>query len=88
VNAPAFVPPFVLRHEPADSPDGYTLAGHLHPGLVLSGPGRWERLPCFWLASRTAVLPAFGSFTGLAPVSPEPSDRIFVIAEDEVLAVG
>ena len=49
LNAPAFVPPFVLRHEPADSADGYTLAGHLHPGLVLSGPGRWERLPCFWL---------------------------------------
>jgi hypothetical protein len=34
------------------------------------------------------VLPAFGSFTGLAPVSPEPSDRMFVIANDEVLSVG
>ena len=88
LNAPAFVPPFVLRHEPADSPDGYTLAGHLHPGLMLTGPGRWERLPCFWLTPRTAVLPAFGSFTGVAPVSPEPSDRIFVIADDEVLSVG
>ena len=88
LNAPSFVPPFVLRHEPADSPDGYTLAGHLHPGMVLSGPGRWERPPCFWLTSRTAVLPAFGSFTGLATVSPEPSDRIFVIADDEVLSVG
>ena len=36
LNAPAFVPPFVLRHEPAVSADGYTLAGHLHPGLVLA----------------------------------------------------
>ena len=88
LNAPAFVPPFVLRHEPSDSPDGYTLAGHLHPGLMLTGPGRWERLPCFWLTARTAVLPAFGSFTGMAPVAPAPSDRIFVVADGEVLSVG
>jgi len=89
VNAPAFVPPFVLRHEPADSPDGYTLAGHLHPGIVLAGPAlQRERLPCFWLTPRTAVLPAFGGFTGLAPVRPGPDDHIFVIAETDVMPVG
>lgn len=89
VNAPAFLPPFVLRHEPAAADDAYTLAGHLHPGIVLAGPGlQRERLPCFWLSPRTAVLPAFGSFTGLGPVAPEPGDRIFVIAGDEVLAVS
>jgi DNA ligase-associated metallophosphoesterase len=89
VNAPAFVPPFVLRHEPAVSADGYTLAGHVHPGVVLTGPGlQRERLPCFWVTPRTAVLPAFGSFTGFGPVFPEPTDRIFVIAGDEVLAVS
>lgn len=89
LNAPAFVPPFVLRHEPAVAADAYTLAGHIHPGIVLAGPGlQRERLPCFWVTSRTAVLPAFGSFTGLGPVSPAPGDRIFVVAGDEVLAVG
>ena len=31
------------------------------------------------------VLPAFGSFTGLHTVTPRKSDRIFVIAEDQVL---
>ena len=50
LNAPAFVPPFVLRHEPSASAAGYTLAGHLHPGAVLAGPGLLrEHLPCFWL---------------------------------------
>ncbi len=88
VNAPAFVPPFVLRHEPTASPEGYTLAGHLHPGIVLAGPAlQRERLPCFWLTPRGAVLPAFGSFTGSASVVPEPEDRIFVVAGQEVIGV-
>lgn len=89
VNAPAFVPPFVLRHEPADSPEGHTLAGHLHPGIVLAGPAlQRERLPCFWLTSRGAVLPAFGSFTGFGPVYPGPEDRVFVIAEQDVIPIS
>jgi DNA ligase-associated metallophosphoesterase len=88
VNAPAFVPPFVLRHEPTASPEGYTLAGHLHPGIVLAGPAlQRERLPCFWLTPRGAVLPAFGSFTGSASVVPEPEDRIYVVAGQEVIGV-
>jgi DNA ligase-associated metallophosphoesterase len=89
VNAPAFVPPFVLRHEPAASPEGYTLAGHLHPGIVLAGPAlQRERLPCFWLTPGGAVLPAFGSFTGSASVVPGPEDRIFVVADEDVIGVG
>jgi uncharacterized protein len=89
VNAPAFMPPFVLRHEPADSPESYTLAGHLHPGIVLAGPAlRRERLPCFWLRPRGTVLPAFGSFTGHASVVPGPDDRVFVVTEEDVIGVA
>ena len=89
VNAPAFVPPFVLRHEPAPSTEGYTLAGHLHPAIVLAGPAlQRERLPCFWLTPRGAVLPAFGSFTGFASVVPAPEDRIFVVVEQDVISVA
>jgi DNA ligase-associated metallophosphoesterase len=89
VNAPAFVPPFVLRHEPAESTAGYGLAGHLHPAAALVGPGRQrERLPCFLVGPRAAVLPAFGSFTGSAVVEPRPDHRVFVVAGDEVLEVS
>lgn len=89
VNAPAFVPPFVLRHEPAPSTEGYTLAGHLHPAIVLAGPALQRvRLPCFWLTPRGAVLPAFGSFTGFASVVPAPEDRIFVVVEQDVISVA
>ncbi|MEZ0333795.1 MAG: ligase-associated DNA damage response endonuclease PdeM [Gemmatimonadales bacterium] len=89
VNDPAFAPPFVLRHQPARTDDGYTLAGHVHPGVVLAGPGRQrERLACFLFGERVALLPAFGSFTGLGLVEPGPEDRLFVIAGDEVVGVA
>jgi metallophosphoesterase superfamily enzyme len=89
VNAPAFVPPFVFRHEPVTSTDGYGLAGHVHPGLTLVGRGlQRETLPCFIVGKQAALLPAFGSFTGFGAVEPGPDDRAFVVAGEEVLEVA
>ncbi|HEU5041117.1 MAG TPA: ligase-associated DNA damage response endonuclease PdeM [Gemmatimonadales bacterium] len=89
LDAPAFLPPFVLRHEPSVTDAGYTLAGHVHPGVVLTGRGLFrERLPCFVVGERAAVLPAFGSFTGLGTVTPGAEERVYVVAEDEVVEVG
>lgn len=81
--------PFILAHEPGPSPDGYALAGHLHPGVRLAGPAR-ERilLPCFLFTETHAVLPAFGSLTGLLPIRPGRHDKVFVIADDEVVEAG
>lgn len=88
VDSPAFLPPFVLRHKPRVSTEGYTLAGHVHPGTVLAGPGLLrERLPCFVVGRRMAVLPAFGGFTGMGMVAPEAGERVFVVADGEVLGV-
>jgi DNA ligase-associated metallophosphoesterase len=89
VDGPLLEPPFVLQHHPRDHRDGYVLAGHLHPAVQLVGPGRQhERLPCFWFQERQAVLPAFGPFTGLATVTPCPTDRVYVIAGDTVHPVS
>jgi DNA ligase-associated metallophosphoesterase len=86
VNAPVLEPPFVFTHHPAASDAGYVVAGHLHPGADLSGPGRQRaRFPCFWIGATGAVLPAFGDFTGLWAVTPESGDRVFVIADSEVI---
>jgi uncharacterized protein len=88
VNGPVAEPPFVYSHRPKPSPDGYVLAGHVHPAVFLSGAGRQrERLSCFWLARDVGVLPAFGEFTGLAEVSPAPEDRVWVIADDQLVEV-
>jgi DNA ligase-associated metallophosphoesterase len=79
---------FVYRHFPEPSDAGYVLAGHLHPGARLFGRGDQSlRLPCFHAGQRVMVLPAFGSFTGLATVKPKPGDGLHVIADGEVIPI-
>jgi metallophosphoesterase superfamily enzyme len=65
------------------------LSGHLHPAAVLDGAGRQAlKLPCFWFGRRVGVLPAFGDFTGCAAIRAVAGDRVFVVAENRVLAVA
>jgi len=88
-DPPRPAPPFVYDHHPDPHPDGYVLAGHVHPAAVLRGPGGMrERLPCFHFGRHAGILPAFGAFTGAATVAPRPGEQVFVIAGDEVLRVA
>ena len=88
VDAPHVMQPFVLAHYPAPHPDGYVLAGHVHPGVRLyGGGGLRERLPCFVFGEDYALLPAFGAFTGLADAEPDQNSRVFVIAGDSVVPI-
>ena len=88
VDAPYHAAPFILLHEPAIIDGAYTLAGHIHPGAVLTGRGRQTlKLPCFWFGARGGVLPAFGSFTGSAGIRPLPGDRVFVTTERAVVDI-
>ena len=85
---PAVELPFVFQHYPTAAMAGYVLAGHVHPAVILRGPGRQKlRLPCFWFGDKVGLLPAFGGFTGTAEVIPEKGDRVFVVAEDAVVEV-
>ncbi len=79
-----------LCHDPAEAGEGPSLCGHLHPGIALTGRRRTGglRAPCFWFSPRLGVLPAFGSFTGLAMISPRAGDRVFAVGERSVLEVG
>ena len=87
-NAPVIEEPFVFLHQPRETVLGYALGGHLHPAVKIYGAGRQSAtLPCFWFTRQVATLPAFSSFCGRFVISPEPSDRVYAIAEDEVLPV-
>jgi DNA ligase-associated metallophosphoesterase len=88
VPEPFLVGPFAACHEPAAIGGAYALAGHLHPAFVLRGRARQSaRLPCFVLGDKCGVLPAFGEFTGMHPVRPRAGDRVFLVADDNVLAM-
>ncbi len=77
--------PFVYRHHPTSSPQGFVLAGHLHPKVVLRFDAKGQvKLPCFWLRPEFAVLPAFGSFIDSAAIKPAAGDALYAIAEDAV----
>ncbi len=81
----AFEPPLVdgalaFVHEPRAMDGVHVLAGHIHPCARLRGPiGATLRAPCFWFSERTAVLPAFGTFTGCASIGPANGDRVFLV---------
>jgi DNA ligase-associated metallophosphoesterase len=89
VNGPLRAGPFALRHEPERVEGAYVLAGHVHPGVTVRGPGRERlRLPCFALGRSVGILPAFGEFTGTALTDPGPGGRVYVIAGDDVVEVN
>ncbi len=81
---------WLLTHEPlTDIPENYyNLAGHIHPGIRLHGSGRQSLvLPCFYFGKRQGLLPAFGTFTGLAKIKPQKEDKVFVLAEGKIIQV-
>lgn len=88
VPEPHPLAPFLACHVPVTPPTGYALCGHVHPGVHLFGAADDSaRLPCFVLGNRRAILPAFGSFTGLAMVAPARGDRLVAIAGARLFAL-
>lgn len=83
--------PFLFTHQPMENvPEGkFNIAGHVHPGILLSGKGKQGlKLPCFHVSRQHALCPAFGEFTGLSVIKPTAGDRIFVIADNQVFEAG
>jgi DNA ligase-associated metallophosphoesterase len=81
--------PFVFSHEPMEDSKLYNLAGHIHPGAYLKGKGRQGlRVPCFFFSPQAGLLPAFGSFTGLATVKVKKQDKVFGVVNNCVVAMN
>jgi len=81
--------PFVYAHYPDADEAGYVLSGHLHPAVLLTGHGRQQlKPPCFWVRPDYMVLPAFGSFTGRACITPTQPDRVYVVTARAVLPLN
>lgn len=83
-----FVGPFSFTHEEQVSEEYYNFSGHIHPGVKLYGTAKQGmRLPCFCFRENQAYLPAFGRFTGIHPIRKRKNDKIFAIAENEILSL-
>jgi DNA ligase-associated metallophosphoesterase len=88
VNEPYEVGPFSFTHHPFEQTIGYNLCGHVHPAVLLRGKGMQSlRLPCFYFGLRQGILPSFGTFTGSSPLQPGRHDRIYVVADQQVIPV-
>ena len=88
VDEPLHLGPWALCHHPQPVAEGYVLAGHLHPCVVLRGRARERlRLPCFLFGDRVGVLPAFGAFTGMHPIQPKPQDRVYAVTPTGIVQV-
>jgi uncharacterized protein len=72
-------------HEPQAHPQGYAIAGHIHPAITLSSA---VRVPVFWVRPDYLVLPSYGSFTGGARIDPTPADKLYAAAPERVIALA
>ncbi len=84
--------PFLFSHHPlpkeALTSRLYNLCGHIHPGVRLRGTARQSlRLACFLFGQKQGILPAFGGFTGMYVMQPKSTDRVYVVAHDQVVSV-
>jgi metallophosphoesterase superfamily enzyme len=78
--------PFLFAHVPVEIKGTYVMAGHLHPAVVLKDTyGPSVRAACFRFGKRCAILPAFGSFTGMSNLRPKKDERIFIVGTSEVV---
>ena len=85
-DGPYEISPFILSHDPQEFKEGYTLSGHVHPAVRLSGNNVPSvSVPCFYFTKHYAILPAFGSFTGTFRIKPVKGDRIFLATGTKVI---
>lgn len=79
---------FLLTHHPEERTDVFTLSGHIHPAIRLTGPGRQSiKLPCFFRTQNQMVLPAFGEFTGTYVMDLAEGDTAYAITKDDVVLI-
>jgi DNA ligase-associated metallophosphoesterase len=70
------MPPFVLAHDPAESPseNAFALAGHVHPVARLGEGKRALRVPVFWQRRRSLV-----------PVRTAPGECLYAVAGERMI---
>ncbi len=88
VDEPWLVQGIALAHHPQPMATAGVVAGHLHPCVRLYGGANDSlRLPCFWQRASLLTLPAFGEFTGGAPIARDAGDRVVAVADGRLIEI-
>lgn len=88
VNDELMSGPFLFSHERIVNNSFYNISGHIHPAIKLKGRARQGiSLPCFYFNKTHGYMPAFGKFTGAARMNITRGDKIFGIAEGQVIEI-
>lgn len=66
----------------------YTLVGHVHPAVHVSGGGDGVKVPCFHVGESVMTLPAFSTLTAGVAVHLEPGERAVAVVQGYVVPVG
>lgn len=78
--------PFIFSHEEITNSSKYNIHGHVHPGIKLKGKAKQSlRTACFYFSSKHAILPAFGSSTGLYIIEPKKTDLVFALSDQGLI---
>lgn len=86
--------PFLLMHDmtdiiPEKYKNAYIISGHIHPGVRVKITGKQHiKLPCFYFGKQHAILPAFSNFTGVAVVKPGKKEKVFAIANQQIIPIA
>jgi DNA ligase-associated metallophosphoesterase len=75
----------IFQHHPPEGTIALpTIHGHWHPAVSIKSGGRQRlRLACFAFSEQTAVLPAFGLFTGKADLPSVPAWKQLAVLSKE-----
>ncbi|MGF1448619.1 MAG: ligase-associated DNA damage response endonuclease PdeM [Opitutales bacterium] len=79
-----------LRHFPVKeaAAERPWLAGHLHPSVRVRLGGRESiSAPAYYFLGNGLILPAFGSFTGMARARASEAERFFAVVGESVLEI-
>lgn len=79
----------LLTHEPVNHTYACNIYGHIHPAVRLKGTARQSiKIPCFYRAGTSFILPAFGKLTGLYAIRPERDAEVFGVAGNKVIRLS
>lgn len=94
VNEPFRWNSFILSHHPVEkqilthSPNAFNLAGHIHPGMKVTGKARTSiKMACYLERENQLILPAFGKFTGLSNENIKYVKSAYLVGSESIFQI-